>query len=108
MIDINNLPPPLRKNKIEDKLAKVCEENDVVFLSIFGSFSRGEQNRQSDIDIAIEFDKKNRKSLLDLVHFEYELKKIFQRKVDVGIFSSLNTYIKKDVENEMKVIYERK
>ena len=59
------------------------------------------------MDIAIEFDKNSRKTLLDLVRVEEELTKIFGRKVDLGIFSSINPYIIDDVKKEMKVIYDR-
>jgi len=108
VIEIKNLPLPLRKERIEGKLAKICEENDVTFLAIFGSFIRGEQRRKSDIDIAIEFDKGKSKTLLDLVHVEYELTKIFKRKVDLGIFSSISPYIIEDVKKEMQIIYEKR
>ena len=108
MIEVKNLPLPLRKESTEEKLAKICEENDVTFVAIFGSFVRGEQRKKSDIDIAIEFDKSKGKTLLDLVHLEYELTKIFKRKVDLGIFSSISPYIIEDVKKEMQVIYERR
>ncbi len=77
-------------------------------MAVFGSFVRGEQNRKSDIDIAIEFERNSGKSLLDLVRIENELKKIFKRKVDLGIFSSLNPHIIEDVKKEMQIIYEKR
>ena len=108
MIEIKSLPPQLRKTGLEEKLVKTCEENDIIFLAIFGSFVRGEQKGKSDIDIAIEFDKNKPKSLLDLVHVENELSKTFKRKVDLGIFSSINPYIIEKVKKEMRVIYEKR
>jgi len=108
MITIEKLPRKLRKKGLEERLAKVCKENDIVFMAIFGSFVRGEETEESDIDIAIEFDKSKPKSLLDLVHVEHELSKIFERKVDLGIFHSLNPYIIEDVKKEMMVIYEKR
>jgi len=108
MIEIKNLPPQLRKKGLEEKLVKTCEENDIVFLAIFGSFVTGEQKGKSDIDIAIEFDKNKPKSLLDLVHVENELSKILKRKVDLGIFSSINPYIIDEVKKEMRIIYEKR
>ena len=98
----------LRKKGLEEKLSRNLQENDVVFLAVFGSFVRGEQNKKSDVDIAIEFDKGKRKTLLDLVRLEDELSKVFKRKVDLGIFSSLNPYIVEDVKREMRVIYEKR
>jgi predicted nucleotidyltransferase len=107
-IEIQNLPKELRKERLEEKLAEICKKNDIVFMAIFGSFVRGEQNRKSDIDIAIEFERNSEKSLLDLIRIENELRKIFKRKVDLGIFSSLNPYIVEDVKKEMRVIYEKR
>ncbi len=107
-IEVEKLPKVLRKKGLEEKLLKICKKNDVVFLGGFGSFVRGEQNRKSDVDIAIEFDEGKRKTLLDLVRLEDELSKVFGRKVDLGIFSSLNPYVLENVKREMRVIYEKR
>ena len=107
-IEIQNLPKELRSKEIEKKLAEICQKNGIVFMAIFGSFARGEQKKKSDIDIAIEFEKCSQKSLLDLVRIENELRKVFKRKVDLGIFSSLNPYIMEDVKKEMRIIYEKR
>lgn len=108
MLEIKNLPPQLRKKGLDEKLVKTCEENDIVFLAIFGSFVRGEQKSKSDVDMAIEFDKNKPKSLLDLIHVENELSEILKRKVDLGVFSSINPYIIEKVKKEMWVIYEKR
>ena len=107
-IEIQNLPKELRRRGLEEKLAEICKKNDIVFMAIFGSFVRGEQNRKSDIDIAIEFERNSEKSLLDLVRIENELRRVFKRKVDLGIFSSLNPYVLEDVKKEMQIIYEKR
>lgn len=107
-IEIQNLPEELRRRGLEEKLAEICQKNDIVFMAIFGSFVKGEQKRRSDIDIAIEFERNSEKSLLDLVRIENELRKVFKRKVDVGIFSSLSPYILEDVKKEMRIIYEKR
>jgi predicted nucleotidyltransferase len=108
MTKLKNLPGTLRKDEVQEKVNKICEEHDVVFMAIFGSFIRRERKRGSDIDVAIEFDKNSRKNLLDLVHLERDLGKIFKRKVDLGVFSSISPYIIDDVKKEMKVIYEKR
>ena len=108
MVETRSLPLQLKEKDLEEKLAKICEENGIVFMAIFGSFARGEQTKKSDIDIAIEFHKNKGKSLLDLVRVEDKLSKIFKRKVDLGIFSSLNPYIIEAVKKEMLVIYEKR
>ena len=89
-------------------MLKLCEGNDISLMAIFGSFVRREENRRSDIDIAIEFADKSRKTLFDLIHIENELKKIFGRKVDLGILSTINPHIIEDVKKQMLVIYEQR
>jgi uncharacterized protein len=106
-IQVEKLPKDLRKKGLGEKLAEICRKNDVIFLAVFGSSIRGEQNDKSDVDIAIEFDKNKRKTLLDLLRLEGELSKVFKRKVDLGILSSLNPYIAEDVKKEMLVLYEK-
>ena len=107
-IETEALPQVLQKRGLKEKLAEVCKRNDIVFMAVFGSFVRGEQDKKSDIDIAIEFDKNKEKTLLDLVHVENELKKLFKRKVDLGIFSSLSPYVIEDVRKEMRVVYQKR
>jgi predicted nucleotidyltransferase len=107
-IEVEKLPKMLRRRGLEEKLSDICMRNSVVFLAVFGSYVRGEQNKKSDVDIAIEFDKSRKKTLLDLVRLEDELSKVFKRKVDLGVFSSLNPYVAEDVKREMRVIYEKR
>jgi len=107
-IYIQNLPKELRREGLEEELVEICRKNDIVFMAIFGSFVRGEQKRRSDIDVVIEFERNSEKSLLDLVRIENELRKVFRRKVDLGIFSSLSPYIIEDVKKEMRIIYEKR
>jgi len=107
-LEIENLPKILQKRGLKGKIAEICKRNDIIFMAIFGSFVRGEQKRTSDIDIAIEFDKNKAKSLFDLVRIENELTKVFKKKVDLGIFSSLSPYVVEDVRKEMRVIYEKR
>jgi len=106
-IQLEKIPKDLRDKTLAERLSNVCLKNDVVFLALFGSFVRGEQTSESDLDIAIEFDKGKRKTLLDLLRLEEELSKVFKRKVDLGIFSSLNPYLADDIKKEMLVIYEK-
>jgi uncharacterized protein len=108
MNNIGILPPKLMKKGLNEKLLRICEVNNICFMAMFGSFVNGQDNKKSDIDIAIEFMDKSHKDLFDLVHIEDDLRKMFGRKVDLGIFSAINPYIKKDVKKQMLVIYEKR
>ncbi len=107
-IEVENLPKALKRKGLEEKLGAFCRKNNIAFMAIFGSFARGEQNRKSDVDVAIEFDRNTRKSLFDLVRVENELSSLLKRKVDLGILSSVSPYILEDVKKEMLVIYEKR
>jgi predicted nucleotidyltransferase len=50
-------------------------------IGLFGSFARGEQNANSDIDVLAEFD--DGADLFDLIGLTLYLEEILQRHVDV-------------------------
>ena len=106
-VEVRKLREELRTKGLEKRIATICQEHDIVFIAVFGSFVRGEQKERSDVDIAIEFDKGKPKSLFDLLHVEEKLSKILKRKVDLGVLSSLSPYVADDVRKEMQVIYEK-
>jgi len=88
----------------EDRLIALCKKNDIVFLGVFGSYSRGEQKEKSDIDILVRFSK--RKSLLDFVRIERELSEVLDRKVDLVTEGSVSPYMIDSIRKELKVIYD--
>ena len=108
MIEVKNLHSLAKKENLEEEISKICEDNDIVFMALFGSFVRGDQKKRSDIDLLIRFDETKDKSLLDLIHAENELKKLFKRKVDLLTSGSISPYMREEVLNSMKVIYEKR
>lgn len=75
----------------ERKLLDACKKNDIIFLGIFGSYSRGEQKEKSDIDILVKFSR--RKSLFDSVRIERRLSEILDVKVDMVTEGSVSPYM---------------
>jgi len=108
MTKSKNIPVPLRKKGLEQKIEKLCAANDVTFLAMFGSYVRGEPRRGSDLDLAIEYQPGKPKSLFDLVDLEQQFSRVFHKKVDLGIFHNLDPHIIGQVKKEMKVIYEKR
>ena len=84
--------------KIKQKVVKVLKENGVKRAGIFGSYARGEQKDNSDVDILAEFDKSL--SLLDIIGIEIELKKNLKKKVDLVEYVSLHHLLKNKILNE--------
>ncbi|MBN2377324.1 MAG: nucleotidyltransferase family protein [Sedimentisphaerales bacterium] len=72
-------------------------------LGLFGSFVRGEQTEQSDVDLLVEFgaDKKNFDNFMDACFF---LEELFGRKVELVTAESLSPYIKPHVMKEVEYI----
>ena len=71
-------------------------------IGLFGSFARGENKKDSDIDIVIEF--RGEKSLFDLASLKIELEDLLEMKVDVLTYKSLHPLIRGKILKEQKVI----
>jgi len=82
--------------KVKPEIVKVLRKNGVRRAGIFGSYARGEQKKESDIDILIEFDG----SLFDLVGIELELKKALRKKVDLLTYNGINKHLKEIILGE--------
>lgn len=93
MQSINEIKTVLKKH-LEDFNKKY----NVKTLGIFGSYSRGDQTNESDLDIVVEFDQPIG---LDFVDLADELEEILHTKVDLvsrnAIKSKYWAYIEKDV-----------
>ena len=88
---------------MKQKIANLLKKKDIARAGIFGSYARGEQNKNSDIDIVIEF--KGKKSLLDLIALELALKKALKRKVDISTYKSISPHLKKQIlAEEIKIL----
>ena len=87
-----------------DSLIKICSQNDIKKISIFGSVARGEESDQSDIDLLVYFSK--RKSLLSVVALERQISETLGRKVDLLTEASISPYLLDRIKKDVKVIYE--
>ncbi len=88
--------------EIKVKIIPVLKRYDVRKAAVFGSFVKGEEKEDSDIDILVEF--KGEKSLLDLAGLKIELEEVLRRKVDVLTYNSLHPLLKDKILQEQKVI----
>lgn len=61
-------------------------------ISLFGSFVRGEQRPDSDVDLLVTFEP-NRKSLDDFLGLADFLENLFGRRVEIVTPESLSPYI---------------
>ena len=83
----------LRKNKPLFK-----EKFDVDNIILFGSYARGEQASDSDVDILIE---SKTKAFRPMITLKRLLEDEFKTKVDVIYIDSVNPYIMRFIKKEM-------
>lgn len=71
-------------------------------ISVFGSFARGEERPDSDIDIIVRF--RNPKSLLELIRIEEELREKTARNVDLLTEKAISPHIREYIHRDEVVI----
>ncbi len=78
---------------------ELFSEYPIKSLALFGSFSRGDFNENSDVDIMVEMSEPKAFAFIDL---SYALENILQRKVDLvsknGIKDKYYSYLEKDIQ----------
>ena len=90
--------------KISPKIIKILKKYNIKKAGIFGSYARGEQKKNSDIDIAVKIENKNM-SLLDFMRLMNLLKQILRRKVDLVVYSAIKPRIKERIlKEEIRII----
>ena len=73
----------------------------VTEIGLFGSYVRGEQQPDSDVDILIELEDPPRIDLLDLVNMEYYLSDLIGLKIDIALKENLRKRIGKRILSEV-------
>lgn len=82
-------------NEIKNKVLPVLKEAGVTRSSLFGSYVRGDQKDDSDIDILVDLPKGL--SLFDVVELKYKLEDVLGKKVDLVEYG----YIKSQLRNSI-------
>ncbi len=90
---------------IRQKITPVLKRYPITYAGVFGSFARGEQTPESDIDILIRIEPNASFSLFDLVGVENSLKNTLGKEVDVCTEKSISKYIRRRVLNDLQPIY---
>lgn len=92
----------MEKERFLDELISFKNANSkplgILSMGLFGSFARGENRPDSDVDIFVEMETPNP---FILVEIKEELEKLFNRKVDiVRLRNSMNPFLKARIEKE--------
>lgn len=92
-----------------DKIVALCKKYKVAKLWVFGSILTSRFNDDSDVDLSVSFDK-SRIDILDYAdnYFDFvdDLKKLFQRNVDLVFDDSVkNRIFRKELDATKVLIY---
>jgi len=84
--------------KLKELKPILKDEYGIEEFAIFGSFAKEQDNKNSDIDIAIL--KSNKRSFFTLLKAINFLESQLGRKVDMGDFDSMKTFIKNRIKKD--------
>ncbi len=87
-------------------LNNFCQQNDISYFGVFGSFARGEQKETSDIDVLVDFDK--RKTLFDLAGIKNSLEDSLGKEVDLVLKNNIKEMLRPYIEKDLVVLYEKR
>ena len=84
---------------LQNQIIEITSKYNPKLLGIFGSYSRGENKPDSDLDILIDF--KKDLNLLEIIGLEQELTECLGIQVDLITLRSVNTQLKEYIEKDL-------
>ena len=89
------------------QIADYFKTQPVLKAWLFGSFARGEEQEDSDVDLLVKFDRSIPIGLFAFARMHRELEERVGRKVELVEEGTLRPAVQKTANRDMKVIYER-
>lgn len=83
---------------VREKSRPILDKHGVQKAEVFGSYARGEQDKESDIDLLVEME--NGATLIDIAELKKELENILEVQVDVLTYNSIHPEILSQVQDE--------
>ena len=94
-------------HQLRQKIAEYLKTQPVLKVWLFGSYSRGEQRKDSDVDLLILPDKSQHFSLFTLSGMYEDLKEILGCEVDLITEGGLLPFARESADRDKILIYER-
>lgn len=89
-------------------IADYFKTQPVLKAWLFGSYARGEETAESDVDILVQYDNNAKISLLTISHMMVELEKSTGKRVDLIEDGCLLPFAIESANRDKKLIYERR
>jgi hypothetical protein len=95
----------LIKDLQQNDLKTMYKSQGISYLGLFGSFARGEETVNSDIDLLIDFE--GNKSLFDLANIKILLQEKLGRKVDLAMRDRIKKNLEPYITKDLVTVYEK-
>jgi len=94
---------------LEKKIIDFLKPYGFTKIAIFGSYAHHQLRNESDIDILVRLPEKGKAATVGLKWFalDKELEALIGRKVDLVTEASLSPQLKKEIERNLYVLYEK-
>ena len=89
------------KTTLSNNKQRLTDKYGLSFIAIFGSYCRGQQTENSDVDILVAFEKPIGIEFIDLA---IELEKLLNIKVDLVSKNGIKPHYLKQIESEMNYV----
>ena len=99
---MTNITKKVILQKVRDNKEEI-RKFGITRIGLFGSFVRGEQNVDSDIDLLVEF-VKGKKTFRNFIGFSEYMESVLGNKVEVLTPESVSPYIAPYIKNEVKYV----
>ena len=97
----------MSREAIQQTIAEYFKTQPVLNAWLFGSYARGEETEDSDVDLVVKFDRSLPIGLFAYIRMHRELEEKLGRKVDLIEEETLRPAAQKTANRDLKVIYER-
>jgi len=94
------------KKKLLEAVKKDPHVSDIKSVALFGSYVNGTQNKDSDIDVLVQFSEDAVIGFFEYARIQRHLSEVLGVKVDMVTPEALSKYIKAQVLREAEVVYE--
>lgn len=86
------------------KIRRICQESNISYLGMYGSYARDEASEDSDLDLVAEFNQPI--DLIDLIQAQHRFEDALGKKVDLITKSGMSPKIKPYIKKDLQTIYE--
>jgi len=89
--------------EIQQKIINQLRQYNPLYIGLFGSYARGDNDEHSDLDILVSFS--SRLTLIDLVRIKNQLSENLNITIDLITEQSLHPKIKSYIKKDLQMIY---